>query len=98
MRKFLAASIDELESVFREHPGDEAVLQEISHELTHRRTDRAARLQTQVAEQLIELSLQERPDQSSNRQKPDRGLNGHLTTKAPPALPPIHQPIPGSIG
>src|SRR6188768_1204013 len=100
MRKHLAASIDELESIFRNHLSDQSVLREISNELAYRRTDRAARLRTQVAEQLTNLDHQARRGQETNQPKPARGPKSGPTSgptaKFSYTVPQAGQPASGS--
>jgi hypothetical protein len=76
--------------LFREQNDNIELLQALQEELTHRKTERAAGLRSQVAERLKEL----RAGTSSREQTPAPATSAHLQAVAriaspPPPLPPI---------
>jgi hypothetical protein len=54
-RTFFSSSIQELEALFKEQNDGLELLQALQEELTHRKTERATRLRTQVTERLAAL-------------------------------------------
>lgn len=80
-RKYFRSSIQELEGLFKDQNDSTDVLQALDDELTHRTTDRAARLRSKVIDRLTVLRKVEPP-----RKKP---------SQEPPPVPP-HQSRPTS--
>jgi hypothetical protein len=63
-RRFFRSSIQELETLFKENHNNVDILFSLEEELSHRKTERAARLRNQVEERLVVL----RPSPSSREQ------------------------------
>jgi hypothetical protein len=52
-RRYFHSSIKELESLFKNGQDDQALLRELNEELTHRKTDRAAKLRLRINARLL---------------------------------------------
>lgn len=98
-RKYFRLSIQELEVLFKTQNNNIDALQAIQDELTHRTTDRAARLRNQVTERLAALLRKSTSPPKETLQKPPRTAP-HQTRPMPPVYedhgPPI-QPPPDKI-
>lgn len=76
-RKFFHRSIYELEAMFKERNDDVALLRALEEELTHRKTERAARLRDKVAERLRSLSDAASPRTQTSQSRPRSTLSGY---------------------
>ena len=96
-RRFFRSSINELEALFEQEDSNRDILLALHEELTHRKTERAGRLRTKVAERLV--TLQSRgPFPEPESEEPPRspssdGRSGtrpdwkHPSSQPPPAPP-----------
>ena len=80
-RRFFRSSIQELEALFKENNNNVDILLALEEELSHRKTERAARLRNQVEERLVGL----RPGTSTREQ---------ASAEPPPLRPSQHQSVP----
>ena len=80
-RQFFRSSIQELEALFKENNNNVDILLALEEELSHRKTERAARLRNQVEERLVVL----RPGTSSREQ---------ASAEPPPPRSSQHQSVP----
>lgn len=69
-RKYFRSSIQELELLFRDQNDSIDILQALQEELTHRTTDRAARLRNQVIERLTALRKESSPQKETSHEPP----------------------------
>ena len=96
-RRFVRSSIQELEALFEEKNNDVDVLLVLQEELSFRKTQRAARLSTQVRERLAILQPKvtwqntahekSSPGRSSDDQLGSRPHEKHLSSDPPPTSP-----------
>ena len=95
-RKFFHSSVQELEVLFKEQNKSIELLEALQEELTHRKTERAAKLRSQVAERLTalkgETSSRERSPQKPPIPPPDQHQSASLSPEGQPK--PYPQPLP----
>lgn len=100
-RPLLASSIQELEALYRNHSESEQHLRALHNELTHRKTERAAKLRSQVEERLAELNS-EPPSRAQHSQGPPpvtprQNQSRSRPVERQPIPPPTPRPDTGRI-